>query len=159
MNKDYIASEYRRMHDDGKFSGASLRPYLSEIDKLIKEYNIVTLLDYGCGKASIHNRHKLAKEVCLYDPYYAPYSVKPTGTFDMVICTDVLEHVPEDEVGKVIHDLINYTDKVLFVSISTKKAKKTFGNGENVHVTIRPKEWWEDMLKNAKGIEIVSHYD
>jgi len=158
MNKEYIAAEYRRMHDQGKFTGASLKPHLAKINNLVREYNVNSLLDYGCGKALIHDKHRLAKEVTLYDPYYEPYSKKPIGDFDMVICTDVLEHIPEDEVGKVLADLINYADKVLYVAICTKPAKKTFKNGENVHLTVKPKEWWEQMLSTGKDIIIVRHY-
>lgn len=157
MNKDYITSEYRRMHEGGLFSGGSLKKHIPKIKKLVQEYNIKTMLDYGCGKASCH-KEKLADSVYLYDPYYLPYDIKPKGTFDMVICTDVLEHVPEDEVGQVLHELISYTNEVLFLSISTRLASKKFANGENVHITIKPKEWWEAMLQNGKGIKIVSHY-
>lgn len=158
MNKDYIASEYRRMHDAGKFSGVSLKPHLAEINNLVREYNVQTLLDYGCGKALMHDKHRLAKEVNLYDPYYEPYSQKPIGNFDMVICTDVLEHIPEDAVGKVLAELLDYANKVLFLAICTKPANKSFANGDNVHVTVKPKEWWDLMLQTNKDIKIVRHY-
>lgn len=157
MNKDYIASEYRRFHANGKFSGACLLHHIPEIKKLINEYDCKTILDYGCGKATYHHKAKLPNTT-LYDPYYEPYSKEPTGTFDMVICTDVMEHVPEDEVGKTLARLIDYTDKVLFLAICTKPALKTFTNGENVHLTVKPKEWWEGMLSTVKDIQIVRHY-
>lgn len=162
MNKEYIASEYRRMHNKGLFSGGSLEKHVREIDKLIVEYKCNTILDYGCGKARFWNKIKenclSTKVVTLYDPYYEPYSKKPEGVYDMVICTDVLEHIPQDDVGRVIHDLLNYTGKVLFLSIATYPAEKKFANGENVHVTIKPKEWWESMLSTAKDIKIVRKY-
>jgi 2-polyprenyl-3-methyl-5-hydroxy-6-metoxy-1,4-benzoquinol methylase len=157
MNRDYIASEYRRMHKRRMFSGISLERHLPEIQALIKEYNIKTILDYGCGQAICHKKIKLG-DVTLYDPYFEPYSKKPEGTFDMVICTDVLEHVPMEDIGKVSSELLDYTDKVLFLVISTVPAKKKFSNGENVHVTIRPPFWWDIMFNNAKDIKLVSHY-
>lgn len=159
MDKEYIESEYRRMHDGKMFNGGSLEPHLSEIKKLIEKYECKKILDYGCGKASVHKTHKLG-DVTLYDPYYEPYSQKPSDDmlFDMVICTDVLEHIPEDRVGKVLHELMFFTHKVLFLAICTKPAKKTFKNGENVHLTVKPKEWWEEMLETAKDIQIVRHY-
>jgi hypothetical protein len=159
MNKEYIASEYRRLHALKKFSGACLQNHLPEIKALIKEYDCNSVLDYGCGKATCHKKAALPN-VTLYDPYYEPYSKKPTDDmlFDMVICTDVLEHIPEDEVGKVLHELMFFTHKVLFLAICTKPAKKTFANSENVHLTVRPKEWWESMLSTAKDIKIVRKY-
>lgn len=157
MNKEYIASEYHRLHAAKKFSGACLEKHLPEIRRLIEEYDCKSVLDYGCGKATCHKKTKLPN-VTLYDPYYEPYSKNPTGTFDMVICTDVMEHIPPDEIGKVLADLINMTDKVLFLAISTVPAKKTFANGENVHLTIRAQQWWDVMLSTAKDIKIVRHY-
>lgn len=159
MNNEYIESEYKRMHEKKHFSGTSLEPHIEEIKLLIKKYDCKTILDYGCGKASYHKKNKLGN-VTLYDPYYEPYSKKPTDNdlFDIVLCTDVLEHIPENEVGKVLHELMFYTDKVLFLSICTKPAKKTFSNGENVHLTIKSKEWWEQMLNTTKDIKIVRKY-
>lgn len=157
MNKQYIASEYYRLHAANKFSGACLKQHLPEIKELIKQYDCETILDYGCGKAMHHKKAKLGNTT-LYDPYYAPYNKKPNDTFDMVICTDVMEHIPQDEVGKILAELMNYTDKVLFLAICTKPARKKFLNGENVHLTIKPKEWWEEMLKTVKDIKIVRHY-
>lgn len=156
MDKNFIENEYKAMHDKKKFSGSSLERYLTEIKHLIKKYDCKTLLDYGCGKA-VHHKKPLI-DTTLYDPYYSPYSKKPDGTFDMVICTDVMEHIPEEEVGQILAQLINYTDRVLFLAISTVPAKKTFSNGVNVHLTIKPKEWWESMLSCAKDIEIVRCY-
>lgn len=157
MDKEFLAKEYMAMHAKKKFSGISLQPHISEIERLIKEYDCKTILDYGCGQGSLHKKKKLG-EVTLYDPYYIPYSKKPSGNFDMVICTDVMEHIPEQEVGKVLAELIEYTDKILFLSISTVPAKKTFSNGENVHLTVKPKEWWELMISTAKDIKIVRKY-
>jgi len=157
MNKDFIAKEYRAMHAKNTFKGESLKKHLPEIRKIITEYGIKSLLDYGCGKAACHTP-PLVKDTTLYDPYREPYDKKPVGTFDLVICTDVLEHVPEDEIGRTLVELMNYTNKVLFLAISTKPAKKVFSDGSNVHITVKPREWWESMLSTAKDIQIVRIY-
>lgn len=164
MNKEYIASEYRKMHEAKKFNGDSLGMHIPEIKKLIKLYDCKTILDYGCGKAKVHKKEKLG-DVTLYDPYYEPHSKPPQGTFDMVICTDVLEHVPFDEVSQTLENLMGHADKVLFLVISTKPAKKKFTNGENVHLTVRPESWWDAMLISSidrkiltGNLTVVKHY-
>lgn len=159
MNKEYIASEYRKMHEAKKFNGDSLTMHIPEIKKLIRKYDCKTILDYGCGKAKAHKKEKLG-DVTLYDPYYEPYSKPPQGTFDMVICTDVLEHVPYSDIVRVIKELISLTNKVLFLVISTKPAKKKFSNGENVHLTVKPEIWWNAILAMSmhKSITVVKHY-
>jgi hypothetical protein len=37
-----------------------------------------------------------------YDPGYPPFSTLPEGRFDGVICTDVLEHCPEELKEKIV---------------------------------------------------------
>lgn len=158
MDKEFLAKEYKAFHAKGKFSGGSLAPYIAGIKELVKQHDCKSLLDYGCGKARLHKKNRLIDNVTLYDPYYEPYSKKPNDTFDMVICTDVMEHVPEEEVGKTLAELLNYTDKVLFLSICTKPAIKKFSDGTNVHLTVKPKEWWDAMLSTAKDIKIIKVY-
>lgn len=160
MNKEYIAAEYRRIHESGRFSGESLKPHEPEIRKLIAENDISTILDYGCGKANWHKKFNLVKDLTLYDPYYGPYSQKPSGKFDMVICTDVLEHVPEDDVESVLSELIDYTEKVLFLAIAIRPAHKSFSNGINLHLTVWPKDKWEELIDRltCKNIKIIRHY-
>lgn len=158
ITKEYLEAEYRRLHKGKKFNGGSLLQYLPELKDLIVQNNYQTVLDYGCGKAVVHNQYKLTDSVTLYDPYYEPYSQKPYGLYDLVICTDVLEHVLEEDVESVLAELHLYTKQLLFLAISTKKAKKTFGNGMNVHITVKPKEWWEDKIKKYSNIKIIRHY-
>ena len=44
--------------------------------------------------------------IAKYDPAYIPYSVKPKGDFELVLCTDVMEHVQEDKIDEVFKDCI-----------------------------------------------------
>ena len=60
-----------------------------------------TLLDYGAGQGWQYTEecyHVLWNIMpTLYDPAVAAFHVKPSQRFDGVICTDVLEHIPEAE--------------------------------------------------------------
>lgn len=160
MNKEYIANEYRRLHALGKFSGESLKPHVPELKELIERYQIQSILDYGCGKAALHKKNVLGDYVALYDPFYAPYSTKPSGKFDLVICTDVLEHVPEEDIEGTLGELIDYANKVLFLAIAIRPAHKSFDNGQNVHLTVWLKDKWEKLIErlNYNGVTIVRHY-
>lgn len=44
--------------------------------------------------------------ITLYDPGYEPYSTLPVGDFDGVICTDVLEHCPEEDIPWIFKRII-----------------------------------------------------
>jgi 2-polyprenyl-3-methyl-5-hydroxy-6-metoxy-1,4-benzoquinol methylase len=90
---------------------------------LIKKYNIKTILDYGCGKGLFQKALEEAKKagevdidsVTGYDPGVDKYSKKPTGKFDMVVCTDVLEHIEPLYLQNVLHEIGQYTGKIAYL--------------------------------------------
>ena len=133
----------------GAFSGASLKKHIPKINRIITEKNIESVLDYGCGKAMFH--HRLRVEPHKFDPGYPPYSEKPTGNFELVICTDVMEHVEEEFVSKVFVEIFHYATKHVYLHIATKKAVKTLPDGRNAHVTIKPENWWRGKINSANN--------
>lgn len=143
-----LAEQYKLMHAAGHFPGHSIVAHVDEIDNLIRKSGSKTILDYGCGKGEQYSIRKLHKfwgvEPTLYD--IATYPEKPEGTFDGVICTDVLEHVPEELVKDTIAELFSYARKFVFMSICTRDAKKTLPDGRNAHLTVRPQQWWLSII-------------
>ena len=139
------------------FAGTSLRPHVEAIGHLIRGTGARTLLDYGCGKARLYGapakafggapgttlqQHWGLDEIALYDPAYPSHDTLPSGTFDGVICTDVLEHVPQDDVAWVLGEIFGYARKFVYLNVACYPAKKILPNGENAHCTIQPQEWW-----------------
>lgn len=150
--KQTITEEYRQllhqMHfDRGHFNGGTLTKYLADIQNYITEHDITTILDYGCGKGRAIPEQW--NQVRLYDPGYQPFANKPTKTYDLVISTDVLEHVEEQYVDNVLEEIYGYADKAVYLAISTIKAKKTLPDGRNAHITIRSDKWWLECIKKA----------
>jgi len=153
-----MAEQYGKLHGKiGKFAGRQVLHFLPDIRKLVEQTGSKTVLDYGCGKGK--SIAKIARkcgnvEVTNYDPYFHPYSEHPKGLlFDGVICVDVMEHIPEDDVDDVLKDVYSLARKFVFFSISTREAKKKLPNGENTHCTVKSREWWNDKIVNAVGCE------
>jgi len=143
--------------------GEALAEYKHNIFNLIKENNIKTILDYGCGKAKFHsilfNNKKIPGSpmginITSYDPAVAQFSNKPTGQYDLVLCIDVMEHVQEDKVDEVLKDIFTYSNKV-FLTITCYAATQILTNGKNAHYTVREPNWWKEKLKAYDGSYIV----
>ena len=156
-----LLKEYDLMHkaSDQMFNGRSIISFVDVIKHVLRENKCKTLLDYGSGKGLLYTKdydkvkidNPISKplpefwdidEYTLYDPGYEEHSKLPTGKFDAVVCTDVLEHVPEEDLGWVADELIDYAKKLLFLNISCLPALKKFRDGTNVHVSLfKPEEW------------------
>jgi hypothetical protein len=158
---DELLGRYRDMAAfGGNFHGLSILQHVEQIGKLLRQHQCESVLDWGCGRADAYGSpHKIhgawgikRKDVHLYDPAFKSYAEKPTRKADAVICSDVLEHVPEDEVADFILDLFDHAKKVVWASVCCRPARKCFPNTEiNLHVTVKPFEWWQDKFENLSS--------
>ena len=147
-----------------KFKGHSLKNNLDIINKLIEKYSCNSLLDYGCGKAMLYSQKKIfnssVKKIFRYDPYYLRFIKKPSCQYDITICTDVMEHIKKKDSNNVIKKISDYTNKVIFYSISTQVAKKNLYDGTNAHVNlIKKNEWIKKIKKFSKNINIYIRFN
>ena len=85
-------------------------------------------------------------EVRCYDPAYPKFAELPTGRFDGVISTDVLEHCPEEDMPWILGELFGYANRFVFANVACFPARKHLPNGQNAHCTIRPLKWWRQLL-------------
>ena len=122
------------------------------------------MLDFGCGKAFLYkNKFKIGdkeftnlsdfwnlKNIYLYDPGLEEYSDYPKGKYDGIICTDVVEHIPEDDVLNFIDELFKLSNKFIFVVIATMPASKYFDDGKNIHLALKDQEEWKKIFLEFK---------
>jgi hypothetical protein len=170
-----LLEQYRAMHRDGDarrgtpaeqtFDGKSLPRQASRIKKLIGHSGARTILDYGSGKGRQYlpagimengvvrwnsmQEYWGVESIRCYDPGHAPFSALPEGQFDGVVCTDVLEHCPEEDLPWIVGELFGYARLFVFANVACYPASKTLPNGENAHCTIRPVEFWQALFQNA----------
>ena len=144
---EYYIDQHRQAHLRSKeFRGVSLPPHIAAIDHLLHTHNCHSILDYGCGKAQ-HWPAEWQGRITGYDPAYAPYAARPMGTYDMVICTDVLEHVPASAVDWVIGDIFAYRKMWAYINSATHRADNCLPDGTNKHVTVQDRAWWDLRLQ------------
>ena len=142
---DIYLEQAKQYHKNDKiWQGTTLTKYIPLINQIIKDKDIKTILDFGCGKAK---HHPLEWNATKYDPALPEYQNKPTGKFDLVISTDVLEHIPVANLKPIIDELFEYSNKWLFVSVCCRKAKAILPNGYNAHATIESAKWWRELFK------------
>ena len=123
--------------------------------------DIKTILDYGCGEGSLKKWVEEAgitdKEWYQYDPGVEEFSLCPAGRFDLVITTDVLEHVEEDHIDSVIDDLNYLTKKYLFNEVACYLARRNFQSGpyegKDLHISLKaPDDWMLRLARPDMGV-------
>lgn len=152
------------MHDRGKvYHGSCLSSFVKDISKVIQETNSKSLLDYGSGKGSqyyinhLHKKYFFNIMPTLYDIGIPEYSVLPNEKFDGVFSTDVLEHIPEEELDEVLSYISNAANKFVYLAICTIPAPDLLPNGEQAHVTLKPIEWWVDKITPFVKVDTTVH--
>ncbi len=64
-------------------------------------------------------------------PFHAPYG----------LCTDVMEHIPTDQVQAVIDNIMGAAERVFF-QIATRPDNFGATIGQKLHLTVKPHGWW-----------------
>ena len=107
--------------------------------KLAKSVEAQSILDYGCGKGELAKA--LPFGICEYDPAITGKNMSPRPA-DLVVCTDVLEHIEPDRLQFVLADLARCVRKLGFFTIHTGPAQKVLADGRNAHLIQKPVAWW-----------------
>jgi SAM-dependent methyltransferase len=132
------------------------------------DYN--TILDVGCGTGAAVRYHREIGEKEAYGIDFAEPATKfwdklqvkdwctvasaedipyKDNTFDMVTCTDVLEHIPESSVVKVLQEMLR-VGKNFFFTVALVPAKhKMPHDGSEPHICLKPAVWWIKTMGEA----------
>jgi hypothetical protein len=162
-----LLRENIELHRRGYFGGTSMRPYLPEIEELCRRYRARSLLDYGSGKGTLWADPNLSPglrhiDVTLYDPAVEAFEALPAAAFDGVICMDVLEHIREAHLPGTLGAIISRAQRFVLLAICIRAGTKRlpFAN-EDVHVTVRPRQWWEALIAahcTREGVDTQARY-
>lgn len=153
-----ITDKYRKLneqlHTTRKGYGTSSGKWVQKVIQLSQDYNTQNILDYGCGKGRL--QQGLPFQITQYDPAISEHSEHPNKPHDVVVCTDVLEHIEPECIDNVLDDIQQLALKVVLLTVATRKANKTLNDGRNAHLIIKNKDWWLKKIKER--FIILEHY-
>lgn len=144
----------------GKWRRSALAEYLRGI------HDCRSVLDVGCGRGeSSHMVDKFGNGLshgnwrgCEVVPLLCgdrrvelvpgahDLSFYRDDSFDLVLSCDVLEHIPEQDIPASLAEMVRVARSRIYLTISHKPA----GSAEMpLHVTLHPREWWVQRIKQA----------
>lgn len=144
-----ISAEYlelnKRLHKAKATYGTSGHRYAYVVKDACKQLKTQDVLDYGCGKRTLE--FSLGWIIKNYDPCIVGLDARPEPA-DIVVCSDVLEHVEPECLDDVLLDIWGLTKKCALFAIHLKPALKILEDGRNAHLTIQTEEWWKEKLQD-----------
>lgn len=130
--------------------GTTSHRYAALITEFASTHGLREILDYGCGKGALKQNMPESFTIKEYDPGIPQKSKKPKPA-QMVVCTDVLEHVEPNYLNQVLDDLHRVTEKIGFFDVCMVPAIHTLPDGRNAHLIVEDSNWWlEKILQRFK---------
>jgi SAM-dependent methyltransferase len=175
---DYFKAEddrYSWLYEKGPYSKPNLS--MGRLSKFADWAKITTdlakqnIVDLGCGPATLSHmlpyKHYTGVDVSSFQTKKnQDHEVRTNVTyvhasidklpfkdmeFDLAICTDVMEHVPENQVDRVFKEMFRVASAVM-LTIDCAKARLSDRNGKNLHCTVQPLKWWKDKVSKLSII-------
>ncbi len=145
---ELISDSYRQLnqelHKQNQFYGVGGGKHAKVVKDLTEKLKTQSVLDYGCGKG--HLAKELNFPIWEYDPAIPGKNQAPRPA-DIVICTDVLEHIEPEHLLGVLSDLKRVVKQIGYFTIHTGPAGKTLPDGRNTHLIQKGRQWWKNRLK------------
>jgi len=133
------------LHARPKGYGGKGDKWASAVRALMTRYSATSVLDYGCGEGALKAALKPMCDSTIrideYDPAIPGKNHWPEFA-DLVVCTDVLEHVEPDRLATVLAHLRLLARKAVFAVIATRPSNKIMADGRNAHLIQESDDWW-----------------
>lgn len=143
MISDSIKKAYEEIHKSTPFGKRSKIP--KELKKFLEKINPKSLCDFGCGKGNLIEIFKEsypAIQITGYDPANEKFNDPIDGKFfDLLISTDVLEHVEPEYIDITLNYLADKS-RYIYHKIALSPAKLILPDGRNAHLIQESPDWW-----------------
>lgn len=152
-----ISPSYRalvaRLHLDRPDFGTGGHRWAKAVVNAYEEIGIKSVLDYGAGRGTLkaavmetYLKSRMDFSFAEYDPAIPEISAPPDPA-DLVVCSDVIEHIEPECLDDVLTDIHRLARQYAMLVIATKPAKKTLADGRNAHLIVQPLSFWATKIE------------
>lgn len=154
--KEIEDEKYSWLYENGYPIGQPMRS--------VKKFNIpknLSCIDLGCGRGtpSSYFDNYTGVDISRYIINYNKQNRKGnyihasldnlsmiTDSYDIALCSDVMEHIPESHVESVLESISKLSVDLYYFTISTRKSVLLDKDKNNLHLTIWNSDTWRKIL-------------
>lgn len=151
----------RAINESGGDFGAGSTIDQKRVAQLAGMVGASEVLDYGCGRGLLKVWLSILAptlSVIEYDPGIAGKETPPDKPSPVVACFSVLEHVEPRFLDAAIAHMASLCGAVAYIAVHTGPSHKTLPDGRNMHLTVKPTEWWIERLSQNFTIKKSAHF-
>lgn len=146
ISEDY-KKQLEKVHENKKW-GNSGKSWIFEIEPFADKVGAKSIIDFGCGTGSLKKALEHKYDFVEYDPGIEGKETLPDSPADMLVATDVLEHVEPEFLDDTLKQIDSLYTRGAFLVIACNPAKETLPDGRNAHLIQEPPKWWASKFKN-----------
>jgi len=147
ISPEYLSLQ-QQMHQRGDYGKSGDKRIADVLEILESNGSIQTILDYGCGQGKL-SRGLKDYAVDEYDPAIPGKNKIPERPYDLVVCTDVMEHIEEQLVQNVLRHIRTLASQRAYFVIALGPAVKELPDGRNAHILQATPSWWKLEIEHA----------
>lgn len=153
---DEYAKLMRETHADPRFGAMTdtHEVFLKNVESVMRAYPTQSILDYGAGKGVFKeqaSRRWPSIQISEYDPGIPGKDVMPSPA-DLVVASDVMEHIEPPYLTDVLIHIASLTKKVFFTQIALRPAKRILPDGRNAHLIVETDNWWARRISDYLNV-------
>jgi len=124
-----------------------------------------TILTYGFshggngdGAPAARVRQPAGLSITYGDLAFSPLTERLTGQFDGVVCTEVLEYLPEEDIPWVIDELFRRAGKFVYATVATSARPQLCAHETGLQTRHRDHAWWIAHFNAASARQPAIHW-
>lgn len=145
-----ISEKYKKMlqtiHESTPFGKRVKFP--KHLESFIDEIRPTSMIDFGCGKGRLIERIKETYPSITirgYDPGNVKFSYPIENPVDLLMSTDVLEHIEPVYLDETLK-FLSTKSRYVYHQIACSPAKLVLPDGRNAHLIIENQSWWRQKF-------------
>lgn len=145
-----ISSEYKKIISDinGTENFGKRKKIPKFLESFINKIQPKSIIDFGCGVGNLIttlSEQYPDKQIKGYDPGNETYNEMPTEVFDLLVSTDVLEHIEPEFLDETLNFLSSKSQYVYHL-IALEPSSVVLPDGRNAHLILESPGWWKSKF-------------